>query len=53
MVVEKVIEKIRVSDVEITLKGIDVDSLTPRAALQCLYELQSLLMKQSEIKADK
>ena len=37
----------------ITLKGIDVDSLTPRAALQCLYELQSLLMKQSEIKADK
>ena len=53
MVVEKVIEKTKVSEVETTLKAIDVDSLTPRAALQCLYELQSLLMKQSEIKADK
>ena len=53
MVVEKVIEKTRVSEVETTLKEIDIDNLTPRAALQCLYELQSLLMKQSEIKADK
>ncbi|MCP5174167.1 MAG: DNA mismatch repair protein MutS [Moraxellaceae bacterium] len=53
MVVEKVVEKTRMSEVETKLRTLDVDNLTPRAALQCLYELQSLLMTQSDNKADK
>ncbi len=53
MVIEKVIERPRISQVETALKALDIDSLTPRAALQHLYELQTLLMKQGEIKADK
>lgn len=53
MTIEKTIEIPRVSEVENALKLIDVDGLTPRAALQHLYDLQSLLMKQSKIKADK
>lgn len=48
LVVEKVIEKPRVSKVENKLKTIDIDNLTPRAALQCLYDLQSLLMTQTQ-----
>ncbi len=51
LIVEKVVEKPRVSAVESVLKGLDVDSLTPRAALQHLYELQALLISHSEIKA--
>lgn len=44
-VVEKIIEKPQVSQVEQALKAIDIDNLTPRAALQQLYDLQTLLMK--------
>ncbi|HNC86490.1 MAG TPA: hypothetical protein PLT95_06240, partial [Agitococcus sp.] len=44
-VVEKIIEKPQVSQVEQALKAIDIDNLTPRAALQRLYDLQALLMK--------
>lgn len=51
-VVEKIIEKQNVSYVEQVLKAIDIDNLTPRAALQQLYDLQALLMKQGENKAD-
>ena len=43
--VEKIIEKPQVSQVEQALKAIDIDNLTPRAALQQLYDLQALLMK--------
>ncbi|MBP8111916.1 MAG: DNA mismatch repair protein MutS [Agitococcus sp.] len=43
-VVERVVETPRVSVVEQALQAINVDNLTPRAALQQLYDLQALLM---------
>ncbi len=43
-VVERVVETPRVSVVEQALQAINVDNLTPRAALQHLYDLQALLM---------
>ncbi|MBP8020010.1 MAG: DNA mismatch repair protein MutS [Agitococcus sp.] len=43
-IVERVVETPRVSVVEQTLQAINVDNLTPRAALQQLYDLQALLM---------
>ena len=43
-IVERVVETHRVSVVEQTLQAINVDNLTPRAALQQLYDLQALLM---------
>ena len=43
-IVERVVETPRVSVVEQTLQAINVDNLTPRAALQHLYDLQALLM---------
>ena len=51
LVIEKIVEKARASPVETALQALDIDSLTPRAALQHLYELQALLMKHGEIKA--
>ncbi|PTQ88154.1 DNA mismatch repair protein MutS [Agitococcus lubricus] len=53
MIIEKVVEKVRSkpSLVEQNLAALDVDNLTPRAALQHLYELQALLIKQADIKA--
>jgi DNA mismatch repair protein MutS len=43
-IVERVVETPRVSVVEQALQAINVDNLTPRAALQHLYDLQALLM---------
>ena len=43
-IVERVVETPRVSVVEQALQAINVDNLTPRAALQQLYDLQALLM---------
>ncbi len=43
-VVERVIETPKVSVVEQALQALNVDNLTPRAALQHLYDLQALLI---------
>ncbi|MDO9179763.1 MAG: DNA mismatch repair protein MutS [Agitococcus sp.] len=51
-VVERVIEQPRVSAVEQALQALNVDNLTPRAALQHLYDLQALLISQSVEKHD-
>ena len=46
------IEQPRVSAVEQALQALNVDNLTPRAALQHLYDLQALLISQSVEKHD-
>ena len=51
-VIERIVEVAKVSAVEQALQALNVDNLTPRAALQYLYELQALLITADREKHD-
>ena len=42
-VIEKIVEKVKPSEVEQKLKAIDINELTPRDALNLLYDLKALI----------
>ena len=42
-VIEKIVEKVQESEVEQKLKAIDINELTPRDALNLLYDLKALI----------
>ena len=41
--IEKIVEKVKPSEVEQKLKAIDINELTPRDALNLLYDLKALI----------